>query len=107
MKTATIVTLAALATSAFALPEPWGKDDKHWGKEDKHWGKVDKHWGKDKGRGKWGKDKHDKGPIPFTSTYKVIATPDQVVNATEDGDFVYTGGLPVCTIYHLTRQDSH
>lgn len=31
----------------------------------------------------------------FTSTYSVVATPKQVVNVTEDGDFYYTGGLPV------------
>lgn len=36
-----------------------------------------------------------KGPIKFTSTYNVVAKPNQVVNATEDGGFEYTGGLKV------------
>lgn len=31
-----------------------------------------------------------KGPIPFTSTYSIVATPDQVVNGT-----TFTGGQPV------------
>ena len=74
MKTSIILSLAALATSVFALPEPWSKD--------KAPGYKGNHWGKGK-----------KGPIPYTSTYNVVATPGQVVNATEDGDFVYTGGL--------------
>ena len=72
MKTSIIFSLAALATSVFALPEPWAR-----GGKGKHWGK---------GR---------KDTIPFTSTYSVVATPNQVVNSTEDGVFEYTGGLKV------------
>lgn len=45
-----------------------------------------------KGYGGWGKDKGaDKGfPIPFTSTYRIKAVPENVVN----GSNVPTGGLP-------------
>lgn len=43
-----------------------------------------------KGRGK----ECNKGPFKFTSTYSVVATPDQVVNGT-----TLTGGLPGCTGY--------
>lgn len=49
--------------------------------------------GNDKGKG------HDKdcknGPFKFTSTYNVVATPDQVVNGTTP-----TGGLPGCIGYY-------
>jgi hypothetical protein len=71
MKTSIILAVAAVATSAFALPEP----QKGY-RKGKHWAKG-------------------KNPIPFTSTYSVVATTDQVVNATEDGSFVYTCSLPV------------
>jgi hypothetical protein len=71
MKTSIILAVAPVATSAFALPEP----QKGY-RKGKHWGKG-------------------KSPIPFTSTYSVVATPYQVVNATDDGSFVYTGGLLV------------
>lgn len=40
----------------------------------------------------WGNWKHGgKGPFQFTSTWEIVATPDQVVN----GSNVATGGLPV------------
>ena len=76
MKTSHIATLAVLAASALALPEP----QRHG-----------------KGKGKvCGKDKKE-----FTSTYSVVATPDQVVNATADGEgFYYTGGLPGAIGYY-------
>ncbi|EME84226.1 uncharacterized protein MYCFIDRAFT_112301, partial [Pseudocercospora fijiensis CIRAD86] len=35
-------------------------------------------------------------PIPFTSTYRIKATPDQVVDANNTA----TGGLPGCTGYY-------
>ena len=38
------------------------------------------------------------GPFNFTSTYHVVATPDQVVNGTTNPTF--TGGLPGCTGYY-------
>ena len=82
MKTSIILASVALAASAFALAEP------------------SKGYGKGKGKGHWAKD-NGKGPIPFTSTYSVVATPHQVVNTTEDGSFVLTGGLPVRSPYHL------
>ena len=67
MKTSTALLSLAFLTSAFAAPSQWGKDG-----------------------GKWNDNK--KG---FTSTYSVTATPDQVVNQTETGAYVFTGGLPV------------
>lgn len=76
MKTSIILSLAALATSVFALPEPIA-GVKHYGGKGGNWGN--------------GKD----GPIKFTSKYSVVAKPNQVVNTTESGDFEYTGGLKV------------
>ncbi|ERF70695.1 hypothetical protein EPUS_02561 [Endocarpon pusillum Z07020] len=46
-----------------------------------------------RGHGKGGNDRDcQNGPFKFTSTYNVVATPDQVVNGTTP-----TGGLPGCT----------
>lgn len=72
MKTSSILLSVTFLSSAFAAPEPSGK-----------WGKG----GKGGKGGKWGKE--------FTSTYSVVATPKQVVDITDDGDFFYTAGLPV------------
>ena len=72
MKTSLSLSVAALASTTLALPEPWGA-----GSKGKH----------------WSKNKHD--VVPFTSKYSIIATPDQVVNATQDGEFVFTGGPPL------------
>lgn len=67
MKFSTLTAAALCATAASAAPA-WS--DK-----------------KDSSRGK---DGH-KGPFEFTSTFRVVATPDQVVN----GSNVPTGGLAV------------
>lgn len=40
-----------------------------------------------------GEDKHMDGPFQFTSTYNVIASPNQVV----DSENQFTGGLEGCT----------
>ena len=64
--------LAASLLSALAIAAP----------------EAQKGYGHKGGKGKWGGRK-------FTSTYSVVATPKQVVNETESGRIVYTGGLPV------------
>lgn len=67
MKFSSITAAALCATAASAAPtwSTWDKDHK-------------------------GKGDH-KSPFEFTSTFSVVATPDQVVN----GSNVPTGGLPV------------
>jgi hypothetical protein len=51
---------------------------------------------KGKGHGKGGNNRDcQNGPFKFTSTYNVVATPDQVVNGTTP-----TGGLPGCTGFY-------
>lgn len=73
MKTsAAFFTTALLASSAFAAPEP------------EAWRNYRKN------RPACPGDKK-KSPIPYTSTYSVVATPEQVVGL----DNVPTGGLPV------------
>ena len=80
MKTsAAFITTALLATSALAAPEPQG------------WKKGGHKGGKNR-PSRWGGG--NKGPIPFTSTYHVVATPGQVVDTENE----YTGGLPVSSI---------
>lgn len=83
MKTYTaFITSALLATSALAAPGPEAWRSWHNG-------------------GKPARPGHkDRGPIPFTSTYNVIATPKQVV----DTENVYTGGLKVCLLAHNAIQ---
>lgn len=84
MKTsAAFITTALLATTALAAPEPEAWRD--WRKN------GHKGWNKPACPG----DKN-KGPIPFTSTYSVVATPDQVV----DTENQYTGGLPVSPLFY-------
>ena len=74
MKTsAAFITTALLATTALAAPEP------------EAWRNYRKY------RPSCPDDKN-KSPIPFTSTYSIVATPDQVV----DLENQYTGGLAVC-----------
>merc|ERR1711971_1323658 len=67
---------AVLAVTASASAAPW-KDGKSWGG----------HW-----KGGW-KNGHEQkcmdGPFEFTSTYSVVATPDQVVDSNNNP----TGGL--------------
>ena len=100
MKATTILTAGFLATSTVAAPGGWhGEGNVGW-----HggWGGWGGH-GKDGWKGNWKHD--DKGhckdecdkkyPIPFTSTYSVVATPDQVINGTEP-----TGGLPGAIGYY-------
>ncbi|TKA31021.1 hypothetical protein B0A50_01989 [Salinomyces thailandicus] len=70
--------LAVLAITASASAAPW-KNNK-WG-----------NW-----RGGWKNQKCADGPFDFTSTYSVIATPDQVVD--QSGNF--TGGLPGTVGYY-------
>ncbi|KAK3674054.1 hypothetical protein LTR78_005901 [Recurvomyces mirabilis] len=73
----TILSLAALSTTVLAAPSPWNNN------------------GKGNGRN-WGKDRDCKnGPFEFTSTYNIVATPDQVVNGTTP-----TGGLPGAIGYY-------
>lgn len=49
-----------------------------------------------RGNGRGGDDDDCKnGPFTFTSTYHIVATPDQVVNGTTP-----TGGLPGCTGFY-------
>ena len=66
----TTAVLCALLTTAFAIPT------NHPGDNDQHKKKPGKHYGR-------------KGPFVFTSTYNVVATPDQVVDANN----TLTGGL--------------
>lgn len=66
MKTSAI--LAGLALFSTAIAAPADSYDKKGGKG-------------------WGGKK-------FTSTYDVVATPGQVIDVTDDGDFFRTGGLP-------------
>ena len=76
MKTvAAFITSALLATTALAAPEPEAWKNYRNTKPGKPACPGDK----------------DKSPIPFTSTYNVVATPDQVVNT----DNEFTGGLKV------------
>lgn len=96
MRTSAAVIVSALfATSALAAPEPeaW----KQWGR-DKKWG----HRG-NKNQPAYAGD-NDKSPIPFTSTYEVIATPGQVVDTENE----YTGGLKVRLLFtsHLSSKPS-
>lgn len=71
MKTSSVLLGLVAVSTALAAPEP----ARGW---------------KGKG-GKWDKW----GSKKFTSTYSVVATPKQVVDVTDDGDYFYTGGLPV------------
>lgn len=69
---------AVLAVTASASAAPW-KDGKSWGG----------HW-----KGGWKNGHEEKcmdGPFEFTSTYSVVATPDQVVDSNNNP----TGGLAV------------
>lgn len=68
MKSAALATVLAFTTFAVANPLPGGKE--HWHQDE--WKKGE--W-KDELKG-WPK-KYD-----FTSTYAVVATPDQVINGT-------------------------
>lgn len=108
MKTS-VIALSLLSAVAFALPEAhggWGGhggwDGKGKGKEH-GWGKGD--W-KDKGKGsvRTITNQRQNETIltsgcqdywKFTSTYSVVATPDQVVNGTTP-----TGGQPVSPHNH-------
>lgn len=86
--TATLIA-ALFASSAIAAPWEFKSKTglaKGW-KGDKH----DK-YGKNK------KDMCDDGPFKFTSTYNIIATPDQVINGTTP-----TGGLPVSFLFPATK----
>merc|ERR1711879_102992 len=68
---------AVLAVPASASAAPWKDGKKSWGG----------HW-----KGGWKNGHEEKcmdGPFEFTSTYSVVATPDQVVNS----DNEFTGGL--------------
>merc|ERR1712071_616419 len=68
---------AVLAVTASASAAPWKDGKKSWGG----------HW-----KGGWKNGHEEKcmdGPFEFTSTYSVVATPDQVVNS----DNEFTGGL--------------
>merc|ERR1712124_203061 len=68
---------AVLAVTASASAAPWRDGKKSWGG----------HW-----KGGWKNGHEEKcmdGPFEFTSTYSVVATPDQVVNS----DNEFTGGL--------------
>merc|ERR1711985_118722 len=63
---------AVLAVTASASAAPWRDGKKSWGG----------HW-----KGGWKNGHEEKcmdGPFEFTSTYSVVATPDQVVNSKED-----------------------
>nr|POF18532.1 hypothetical protein CFP56_63076 [Quercus suber] len=82
MKTFTVAAMALYATSALAAPGR-GWRGGHWGqgKEDKTVTGLDQF------------------PFDFTSTYSVVATPDQVVNGTTP-----TGGLPVSSNHSRTPQ---
>lgn len=82
MKTSIILSGLAFFSAVLAAPQP---GDKHAGhRDDKHHGGGKHHWGGKK----------------FTSTYSVVATPNQVVNATADGEgFYFTGGLKVSINY--------
>jgi len=66
MKTS-IIAISLLSALAAALPEAHGDGQGKWSGG----------WG----RGGKGKD-CPKGPIPYTSTFSLVATPDQVVNGT-------------------------
>ncbi|KAK5172008.1 uncharacterized protein LTR77_003645 [Saxophila tyrrhenica] len=83
---ATIAAVALLATSAFASPvaeADYGRGG-HGGR---------KHGGGRAGKGRWCEESGK--PVQFSSTYSVVATPDQVVNGTE-----FTGGLPGAIGYY-------
>merc|ERR1712193_393051 len=70
---------AVLAVTASASAAPWKDGKKSWGG----------HW-----KGGWKNGHEEKcmdGPFEFTSTYSVVATPDQVVNS----DNEFTGGFTV------------
>ncbi|KAF1983806.1 hypothetical protein K402DRAFT_406533 [Aulographum hederae CBS 113979] len=82
MKSTLITSLLAITATASALPS-WGSskgDNKPWSGskgDHKSWGSPD--------------------VFTFTSTYKVHATPDQVVSTANE----YTGGLPGTTATYL------
>jgi len=117
MKTASFLISLACASSVLATdppkhphapPKSYLEPKKSDYKADKHpYTPAKKHHGPPDMKScgmppKYGKEHDSFSGYPFedhdfTSTYSVIATPDQVVNATEDGSIVYTGGLPVST----------
>ena len=90
-----LTAAVALAVAATATASPFWDD-----KGGNRWGNG---WKGGHGKGQGGNDMCQNGPFKFTSTYDIVATPDQVVNS----DNEFTGGLAVksCTFFFARDMD--